>query len=184
MSCDISLGRLEPCKDVVGGLRAVYFVNYGGLDGVTEDADDQITELFDAATTTDVYKYDLKGNSSFDQTIVSSRDNGTTVFTQTLTLVLKKQDATTHKEVKLLAYGRPNIIIEDNNGNAFVAGLNWGCDVTGGTISSGAAKEDFEGYNITFEAKELKPANFIDGAVLDDPFAGLTNQPNSIVSGT
>ena len=29
MSCDISLGRLEPCKDSVGGLKAIYFVNFG-----------------------------------------------------------------------------------------------------------------------------------------------------------
>jgi len=27
MACDISLGRLEPCKSV-GGLKAVYFINY------------------------------------------------------------------------------------------------------------------------------------------------------------
>ena len=28
MSCDVSLGRLEPCKKDIGGLVAVYFINY------------------------------------------------------------------------------------------------------------------------------------------------------------
>ena len=42
MSCDISRGRLEPCKDSVGGLNAVYFVNKGAiaLTDVTYDVTD------------------------------------------------------------------------------------------------------------------------------------------------
>ena len=40
MSCDISRGRLEPCKDSVGGLNAVYFINKGDIRSfyVTYDA--------------------------------------------------------------------------------------------------------------------------------------------------
>ena len=38
MACDISLGRIEPCKDSVGGLDAVYFINDGDMTGVTFDA--------------------------------------------------------------------------------------------------------------------------------------------------
>ena len=37
MSCDLANGRLEPCKDVVGGLDAVYFVNFGDYSGITYD---------------------------------------------------------------------------------------------------------------------------------------------------
>ena len=28
MACDLSLGRKEPCKDVVGGIKNVYFVDF------------------------------------------------------------------------------------------------------------------------------------------------------------
>jgi len=31
MSCNLSLYRTEPCKDSVGGLDKVYFVNYGTI---------------------------------------------------------------------------------------------------------------------------------------------------------
>ena len=31
MACDLSLGRKEPCKDVVGGIKAVYFADFGDL---------------------------------------------------------------------------------------------------------------------------------------------------------
>jgi len=36
-------------------------------------------------------KYELKGNSSFEQTITSSRENGTTFLEQVLNLTLEKQ---------------------------------------------------------------------------------------------
>ena len=31
MACDLTLGRKEPCKDVVGGLKNVYFVDFWGF---------------------------------------------------------------------------------------------------------------------------------------------------------
>ena len=86
MACDLTKGRKEPCKDVVGGLRAIYFVDYGDLGTVTQ-TDDEITDL---SGTFSAYKYELKGGSSFEQSISSSRDNGTTFFEQTLNLTLKK----------------------------------------------------------------------------------------------
>ena len=46
MSCDISRGRLEPCKDSVGGLNAVYFINKGDVSPVTYDAAD--TDVIDS----------------------------------------------------------------------------------------------------------------------------------------
>jgi hypothetical protein len=29
MSCEVANGRLEVCKDAVGGIDAIYFINYG-----------------------------------------------------------------------------------------------------------------------------------------------------------
>ena len=31
MACDLTLGRKEPCKDVVGGIKNIYFVDFGDL---------------------------------------------------------------------------------------------------------------------------------------------------------
>lgn len=36
MACDISLGRIEPCKDSVSGLKNCYFVNFGKITGVPD----------------------------------------------------------------------------------------------------------------------------------------------------
>jgi hypothetical protein len=174
MSCDISLGRLEPCKTSNGGLKAVYFVNWGDATGVTYDATE--TDAISAvAGTPTAYKYDLRGNSSFEQTINSSRENGTTFFEQTLSLTLKKLTIKDHKQIKLLSYGRPQVIVEDNNGNFFWCGLEHGMDVTGGTIVTGAAMGDLSGYTLTLTGQENVPANFI--------MTSLTTAGFTVVSG-
>ena len=163
MACALSLGRIEPCKDVVGGIQAVYFLNYQNLT-VTYDVTntDAIDTLGSGLT---AYKYELKGTSSFEQTITSSRDNGTTFFDQTLNLTLHKLSKQSHKEIKLMAYGRPIVIVEDRNSNFFVAGLEHGCEVTGGTIVTGAAMGDMSGYTLVLNGQEQVPANFLDGTL-------------------
>jgi hypothetical protein len=152
MACDISLGRLEGCKDAVGGLKAVYFINYAGVLETTQ-ADDLITVIGDGVTPPSAYKYDLRGNSTFEQSLTSSRENGTTFAEQTLTVSLKRQDASTHKEIKLLAYGRPHIVIEDNNGDFWVMGEEYGAELSA-TASTGASMGDKTGYELTFSAME------------------------------
>ena len=109
-----------------------------------------------------MYKIELKSNENvYDQEIVSSRENGTTFFRQTLTIKLKKQDAATHLAVKTLAYAKPRILVENNEGQFFLVGLFRGCDLTAGSINNGGALGDFSGYSMTFKAEELLPSQFV-----------------------
>lgn len=180
MACDLTLGRKEPCKDVVGGIRAVYFTDFGDYGTVTQ-TNDEITDMTGTFT---AFKYELKGNSSFEQTITASRENGTTFFEQTLSLTLKKLTKEDNKELKLLAYGRPHVAVEDYNGNVFVMGLEHGAEVTGGTIVTGAAMGDLSGYTLTLSAQELLPANFVSSPTASDPFAGMVSATVTVTEGT
>ena len=180
MACDLTKGRKEPCKDVVGGLKAVFFTDFGDYGTVTQ-TDDEITDMDGTFT---AWKYELKGNSSFEQTITSSRENGTTFFEQTLNLTLKKLSKEDNKELKLLAFGRPHVAVEDYNGNVFIMGLEHGAEVTGGTISTGAAMGDLSGYTLTLSAQELKPANFVDSPTAADPFDGMASATVTVTEGT
>ena len=172
MACDISNGRIEQCKDSVSGLKAIYIINYDKLNSDaavyltspvgSEDVLDTWVPI-DTATAMNLYKYELKSTAnSFTTAINSSRDNGTTFFTQTLVAALKRQDAATTKNVKLLAYGRPRIVVRTMTDQFFLMGLDQGADVSAGEISTGAALGDFNGYSLTFTAQEELPANFID----------------------
>ena len=163
MACTISSGRIEQCKDSVSGLKAIYFINNQiEKSHVTYDVTN--TDLITAVTNVDsLYKYELKSTeNTFEQTINSDRNAGTTFFTQTLNVKLKKQDIATSKNVKLLSYGMPHIVLQTNSGQFFLMGLNHGADVTAGALSSGGAMGDFNGYSLTFEAQEECYANFLN----------------------
>ena len=173
MACLITSGRSEPCKDSLGGLRNVYFINeditanyiYKLNDGEGDVyiLDDDFSESIDYIEgIANLYKFELKSNENvYDQEIVTSRENGTTFFRQTLTIKLKKQDIATHNAVKTLAYAKPRILVENNEGQFFLVGLLRGCDVTAGSINNGGALGDFSGYSLTFQAEELEPSPFI-----------------------
>jgi hypothetical protein len=161
--CDLANGRQEVCKDTIGGLEAVYFINYGDFNpevDVTYDATnlDLITSI---ANVTACFRFQLKGTNSYQETITSDRNNGTTFFQQELTITLKKQDANSQKIVKLLAYGRPHIIVRGRDNTYRIAGLKRGMDLTAGTIGMGTEAGDLNGYTLTFTGMEALPANFI-----------------------
>ena len=174
MSCTLNLGRKEPCKDVVGGIKNVYFVDFGDISPVYDSTDTDVVDSVGSAVAS--YKYELKGNSSFEQAITSSRENGTTFFEQTLNLTLKKLTKEDNKELKLLAYGRPHVLIEDYNSNVFIMGLKNGAEVSGGTIVTGGSMGDLSGYTLSFSAQETEPANFIGKTAVDETVSTtLTN---------
>ena len=169
MSCDITHGRVEECKDSVSGLKAIYIINFDDLnedtaafDTVTPGEEDQLVTWTPASALT-MYKYELKSTANaLNTTINASRDNGTTFFGQELVVNLKRQDVVTHKQVKLLAYGRPRIIARSMTDQFFMLGFAQGCDVSAGSIGTGAALGDFNGYQLTFMAEEELPPLFID----------------------
>ncbi|QDP51065.1 MAG: hypothetical protein Unbinned3907contig1000_8 [Prokaryotic dsDNA virus sp.] len=165
MSCDLTAGRLEPCKNSVGGIKHAYFIDFKDVGSWTY-TDDTITGMSkaDGVSTANAYKYELKGGNNLEQNITSSRENGTTFVEQTLTMVLKKQTIASHKEMKLLAWARPFAIIEDYNGNFFLMGVDNGAEVTTTAVSTGTAMGDLNGYTVTMVAHEKLPANFINFA--------------------
>ena len=162
-----TLGRLEPTKSSVGGLRSVYIISSGYIapSNFTYTALSDAIATNTAAATTTAVKYDLKGTNSFDQTMTSSRENGTTFFEQKLALQLKKLSAATHYQTKLLVYSRPQMVVEDNNGNLFFAGLEQGMDATGGTVVTGTSLGDLSGYTLEFVGMEKLAANILTGAI-------------------
>jgi len=158
MACSVSNGRVLPCKSSVGGLKSVYFAPYSAVTAALSPSSGSIT-LNDAE---DFYKYEIKGNSSLETAINSSRENGTTFYETTLNLTLTFLDVATQEQIKLLAHGRPQVVVEDYNGNFFLVGKDNGCEVTGGSIATGAAMGDLSGFTLSLVAQETAPPFFCD----------------------
>lgn len=169
-TCDLQLGRNEVCKDSIGGLQAVYFLNYTSAS-FDKNADLEVTGLPSGST---VYKYELKGTSAYTETVNTSRENGTTFFSQETVLNLKRLTNEMTTQLKLMAYGRPKIVVHTKNGEALLVGKVNGADVTAGTIQTGAGLGDLFGYSVTLTGEEKLPAQFISGSTESNPFAALT----------
>jgi hypothetical protein len=178
MACDLANGRAEQCKDAVGGIDCIYFANFSSTMAADVTYDVTSTDMItDVNNITNLYKFVLKGANTFSQKIVSSRENGTTFFEQTLTIDLKKQDVATTKMVKLLSYGRPHVVIKTRQNQYFLAGLEFGLDVSDGSIENGTNLGDYNGYKLTFTGAEKVPANHLNcstESALATLFSGAT----------
>ena len=173
--CTVTQGRQEVCKESIGGLQGVYFLPYvsGGFTTTSGSAgaDGLLTAIPSGSF---LYFYQLKGTSAYTETVNTSRENGTTFFSQELVLNLKKLTNEMSTQLKLMSYGRNQVILWTNNGDAFLAGFQLGMDVTAGTIGTGAALGDLYGYSVTLTGMEKLPATWLSGSTTTNALAGLT----------
>jgi|TARA_R110001592_G_scaffold45882_3_gene146450 hypothetical protein len=173
MACLLTKGRKLPCKSAFGGIKAAYFMDFGDLGDATY-TDGEITAITGTPT---VYKFDVKGSSSLETTITSSRDTGTTFYTQTLNLTLTYLDNPTQQEIQLIAAARPQIAVEDYYGNMFLVGLENGAECTGGSVVTGTAAGDLSGFTLTMEAMEETAAPFITSTLITGATQGTQIAP-------
>lgn len=178
MSCSITKGRKEKCKKYNGGIKAIYIENF---DDVTGDNFLRSTDgsLLNFVAAPDLFHFELKGNNNtFVEAITTSRENGSTIYAQTLTINLKGLDKETSETIHLLAQGMVRIYIHFNNGETVLMGELFGADLTAGSIQSGGAKTDLFGYSgLVFSGEETKYANFLDGSTVYDPFDKFVVKP-------
>ena len=168
MACTLSKGRKVPCKSAFGGIKKVLFADYGTIASIAVDSTTKEATITNGSPAPSWFEYDVKGNSSLETSVTSSRENGTTFYTQTLNLTLTYLDAKTQSELQTLAVARPYIVVEDYYGNNFLCGFENGMECTGGTVVTGAAAGDLSGFTLTFEGMEETAPYFLDAAVTVD----------------
>lgn len=152
MANEISKSRLLNSKTGFSGIKAVSFLPYKKLTLNSDDTFDGV------GLTGSVYRYELKNDgNNYDEEGTPDRGTGTTVYTGTLNLVLPILDRATRDEVKLLAYGRPQIFLEKFDGTLLLAGTELGCELKSIKIGTGGARKDMSGFTLVFETEEKRP---------------------------
>lgn len=185
MSCALTDGRVVDCRNSVGGIKAIFFHNYADLttqDGWTVAAD-LVTNVQTAAWS--VYKFDVRPELvEYEATLQSSLENGTVFYEQKLTVTFHKLSGVDEATMRLLAYGRPNIFVQDNNDNVILLGARNGMHVTGGSMKTGKAFGDLSGFELEFTGKEENAGYFLTPSVSASaasyPFDGLTTDPTIV----
>lgn len=170
----ISLG----CDNNSGGVRKIYITDFANITGITEQAggilvaSGEVISNIALASGEQFYEFEfLRNTSSYQETATISLENGTTFYTQTITLVIPRREQAKRNKIALLAAGQKKlaIIVQDSNSLYWYFGQEDGCIMTALDGGSGVAKTDANGYTITFTAEEPNQAP----EVLDSIIAGL-----------
>ena len=164
-NCPITNGRTEACNAQIGGLDAFFAVPYIS-NGFTIDATIGEVTAIDAGIT-EAFKFDLRADANIQTSDgVSDENTGVSLFTETLVVALKKQDAETNVQVNLLQQGLHYIIGVSKNGDYQLMGSLDGARVTASNITSGGSRSDFNGYNLTLSSFSRFPSPFLDSATI------------------
>ena len=159
MACSLTInGRAFPCKDKIGGIKRVWIKQFASDDWVQTDG-----EVAANAAGITLYGFEItKNNGSLQQTVNASVENGTVFYSQVLEMSLPNLTEGDNQEIKDLLSSRLTVLVQDVNDNYLAMGVTTGVEATGGTIGTGTAKGDFNGYQIQLTAEESTPAPFAD----------------------
>ena len=164
MSCAITKGRGIGCKTAYAGIKNVYILDYSAVVAALSPSSGSVTLPTDNSA--EFFKFEVKGGqTSLETSVTSSRENGTTFYESTLNITFQNLDVATQEELKLLNRGRAHYVVElypDGTGTTkyLLLGKENGAEVTGGTIVTGAAAGDLQGFTFTAVATEVFPQFF------------------------
>jgi hypothetical protein len=173
MACtNLTKGRGLDCNRVSGGVKYIYF---GVYDQFTAPIDgtgilvvnSEITDI-EMGAGTGLYRYTVpRGSTTITDTITGNTDNGTIFYTPTVNMVLNRLTKEDQNEIKLLGQTQVVCFAQLNaqlaNGHDVIVGLGVvnGMSLNAGTIDSGAAFGDRNGYTLTFDGLEANPAPMV-----------------------
>ena len=188
MACTaLTKGRGLDCNRIAGGVKKVFFSvydNFARADWAYDSTHPLEIDTINFQSST-IFGYTMPlGVASVTDTITGSRENGTIFYTPTLNVILNRLTKEDQNEIKLLGQTKVRIFVQLNaqhpaTGNDVVIcmGMINGMELNAGTMDSGAAFGDRNGYTLTFDGLEPEPFAFLEdvaaGAALFSK-AGIT----------
>ena len=165
MACTaLTRGRGLDCNRISGGVKKIFFSVY----------DSDVSYTYDATHPLEIDAIDWNGSTIFEyvtplgvasvtDTITGSTENGTIFYTPSVNVILNRLTKEDQNEIKLLGKSKVRIFAQLNqqlaNGHdVFIAlGMSNGMELNTGTMDSGAAFGDRNGYTLTFTGLEPLP---------------------------
>lgn len=165
MSCALTQGYTLDCRDNVGGIKEIYITELGNKATLT--AASGVITAFTLSSGKQFFKYELeKETAELTENFQTNDVNGTVFYEQDIMLPIRKLQASTRNEIKLLAQNRLMIIVKDRNGKYWLLGENNGCELQPSTGKTGKAMGDFNGYELTFKGKEEDPMQEVSSGLI------------------
>ena len=194
MACTaLTKGRGLDCNRISGGVKYIYFGVYDEFTAPIQTAGivQSIGEISDIEMGSNVlYRYTMPlGAASVTETITGSTENGTIFYTPTVNVVLNRLTKEDQNQIKLLGQTKVVIFAQLNerlplpstNDVIIALGVTNGMSLNAGTIDSGAAFGDRNGYTLTFDGMEPIPFPMV-ADYTTDPFDNTAFTMGTIVT--
>ena len=165
MPCALTTGNTLDCKDSHGGIKEVYIREYDTAILDATVAAGEITAWASAASS--FQTYEVRTETAFATEVgTTSKENGTTMYEQTVNFQVEKIRAALNQERINLHGSRLLVFYLDQNGKYIIFGYDNGVDTTTSTAETGTAMGDFNGIRYVGVAKETFPAYEIDSTIV------------------
>ena len=185
----LTKGRELDCSRISGGVRYLYFGVYDDFTtpietaGIIQSAGTVTTIAMTSPSV--LYRYAMPlGASSVSETITGSTENGTIFYTPTVNVMLNKLTAADQNEIKLLGqtkvviFAQLNETLANDHNTIIALGVSNGLSLNAGSMDTGAAFGDRNGYTLTFDGLEPIPfpflADYTDEPLDNTLFTGFT----------
>lgn len=168
----LTKGRELDCSRISGGVRYLYFGVYDQYltpietAGIIQSGGTVSDIQMEAGSV--IYRYAMPlGAASVSEAITGSTENGTIFYTPTVNLVMNKLTAADQNEIKLLGqtkvviFAQLNETLANDHNTIICLGASNGMALNAGSMDTGAAWGDRNGYTLTFDGLEPIPFPFV-----------------------
>ncbi len=161
LTSDYSFG----CDKGAGGIKVFWIIEKDNITSVGETSGN-LTAITKASGKV-FRRYELVMETSDTvETLTGDQKNGTSFWAQAVKLIINKQQLAVRNELLLMSRTDVIIVAQDNNDTYRLYGRDNGLALLAGTITSGTAWGDRNGYEMNFTGKELESAPFVSSSVI------------------
>ena len=165
-SCTPIGSIVRDCRDSVGGIIEIKVKVLPNLSTLTSDytvTSGTVTVASNSRTGWYTY-YMEKETAMYTEKGATIVANGGTAYGQELKIIFNKLSAQIRNELQVLHKNSLQIAVRDANDTYFLLGYEFGMELTDSSASTGTAKGDRSGYELTFTGNERVPKVFLSAA--------------------
>jgi hypothetical protein len=175
MSCEALEGIVKSCDNNSGGIYKVWINQQDNISSIGLDS--TLTWTIDSIALTDpanIYtEFEIRRNTgSYTEEAAIDLVNGSSYYTQTITLMFHRRDQSKSQAIKVLGAGQQylNAIVQDANGKYWYFPY---LQLTGSSEGSGTARADGSKYQIILTAEN----EFLSYEVLESAVTSVITAP-------
>ena len=167
MSCTTLTSILKGCDSNIGGITSILINDQENVDTSLIDVANYVITDFGTLAAQFVPFEFRRNTGMYTEEAAIDLVNGSSFYTQTVTLIFHRREAAKSKAIKILGEGQRDLalVVGDANGKYWYFPK---AQLTAVTEGSGTAKADGSKYSITFVAENEQLAYEVDSTIIPD----------------